>query len=70
VETLRRYVDHLLACFGPQRLLWGSDWPVVELGGGYRRWIHATDTLLSGLSAADREAILGGNAWRFYGLDR
>ena len=68
-DTLRRYVDHLLACFGPGRLLWGSDWPVVERAGGYQRWVAATDVLLSGLSAGDREAILGGNAWRFYDLD-
>lgn len=68
-DTLRRYVEHLLTCFGPGRLLWGSDWPVVELGGGYRRWATATDMLLSGLAATDRDAILGGNAWRFYRLD-
>ncbi len=42
-----RYVDHLLACFGPQRLMWGSDWPVVDLAGGYRRWVAATEALLA-----------------------
>jgi len=68
-DRLRRYVDHLLDCFGPQRVLWGSDWPVVELAGGYRRWVEATNTLLSGLSADERDAILGGNARRFYALD-
>lgn len=68
VDRLRPYVDHLLRCFGPARLLWGSDWPVVELAGGYRRWADATAALLTGLAAAEREAILGGNAVRFYGL--
>jgi L-fuconolactonase len=68
-DTLRPYVDHLVSCFGPGRLLWGSDWPVVDLAGGYRRWVAATDALLSGLPAADRDAILGGNARRFYRLD-
>jgi L-fuconolactonase len=67
-DALRRYVDHLLGCFGPGRVLWGSDWPVVDLAGGYRRWVGATDALLSGLSSADRTAILGANARRFYGL--
>lgn len=67
-ETLRPYVDHLLHCFGPDRLLWGSDWPVVELGGGYAKWYAATQILLGGLPPADRDAILGGNAWRFYDL--
>lgn len=67
-DSLRRYADHLLACFGPQRLLWGSDWPVVLRGGGYARWLQATTVLLRDLDAAERAAILGGNAVRFYEL--
>jgi len=67
-DTLRPWVDHLLECFGPQRLLWGSDWPVVDLAGGYGRWLAATDALLAPLAAEDRAAILGGNATRFYGF--
>jgi L-fuconolactonase len=63
---LRPYVDHLIEVFGPSRLLWGSDWPVVDLGGGYVRWIEATATLLAPLKARDRDAILGGNAQRVY----
>jgi len=69
VASLQPYVDHLVACFGGERLLWGSDWPVVDLGGGYRRWSAATAALLAGLAATDRAAIMGGNARRFYGLD-
>jgi L-fuconolactonase len=67
-DDLRRTVDHLLACFGPSRLMWGSDWPVVELAGGYRRWYAASQHLLQGLDAAARDAILGGTASRFYDL--
>ena len=66
VDHLRPYVDHLLAIFGPQRLLWGSDWPVVNLAGGYHRWRDATAALLAALSDEDRSAILGGNAERIY----
>jgi L-fuconolactonase len=66
VEDLRPYVDHLLAVFGPQRLLWGSDWPVVNLAGGYDRWREAALALLGGLSERDRAALLGGNAARVY----
>src|SRR5664279_1463938 len=51
-DTLRRYVDHVLDAFGGERVIWGSDWPVVTLGSGYSRWVEATDTLLSGLSFA------------------
>jgi L-fuconolactonase len=68
-ETLRPWVDHLLQCFGPARLMWGSDWPVVNLAGGYARWLAASDLLLGTLAADDRVAILGGNALRFYGME-
>jgi L-fuconolactonase len=68
VDDLRPYVDHLLDCFGPGRLMWGSDWPVVELGGGYARWRAATEELLAPLGAPERDAILGGTARRFYAL--
>jgi hypothetical protein len=68
VDTLRRYVDHLLDCFGPSRTMWGSDWPVVNLAGGYGRWREAALSLLWGLAPADRDAVLGTTAAAFYGL--
>ncbi len=64
-EDLRRYVDHLLGCFGPERLMWGSDWPVVELAGGFAAWRRAALTLLP---AEFQPAVLGGTAARFYGV--
>jgi L-fuconolactonase len=67
--ALRPYVDQLLDCFGPERLLWGSDWPVVELAGGYTAWREASLRLLAGLRADERAAILGDNAVRVYQLD-
>ena len=48
--------------------MWGSDWPVVELRGGYRRWRAATTELLACLALNDRDAILGTTARRFYAL--
>jgi L-fuconolactonase len=68
-DDLRPYVDHLLTCFGPMRLMWGSDWPVVELAGGYARWHQATTALLAELDDAARAAVLGETAIAFYGLD-
>jgi len=70
IDDLRPYVDHLLQVFGPERLLWGSDWPVVNLAGGYDRWRAAAMELLAGLSDAERVAILGGNAARVYLTER
>ncbi len=68
VAALRRYVDHVLQCFGSERVIWGSDWPVATLAASYAAWSGATDTLLAGLPEADRNAIRGGNARRFYAL--
>ena len=69
VEALRRYVAHVLACFGSERVIWGSDWPVVTLAASYAEWVEAGDELLAGLTQGERDAIYGGNARRFYGLD-
>lgn len=66
VADLRPAVDHVLECFGPQRILWGSDWPVVNLAGGYDKWFAASETLLAGLPPDQKAAIFGGNVARIY----
>jgi L-fuconolactonase len=68
LDTLRPYVDAVLELFGPQRVMWGSDWPVLNLAADYPRWAEATDSLLENRTAEQRDAVLGGNAIRFYGL--
>ncbi len=68
-DDLRLYVAHLLESFGPGRLMWGSDWPVVELAGGPDRWWAASQELFEGLEADERAAILGGTASLFYRLE-
>jgi L-fuconolactonase len=68
LADLQPYVDLLLDVFGPQRLMWGSDWPVVDLAGGYVRWRDATLHLLRHLPEAARDAVLGGTAATVYRL--
>ncbi|MBO6719794.1 MAG: amidohydrolase family protein [Rhizobiaceae bacterium] len=68
VATLRPYAEHILEAFGPERVIWGSDWPVCTLAASYDAWVEATDELLSGCTASARAAILGGNAARLYRL--
>lgn len=68
-EALQPYTAHLLACFGPQRLMWGSDWPVLTLAGDYAGWLQQSERLLQHLSATEQEAIFGATATTFYGLD-
>jgi predicted TIM-barrel fold metal-dependent hydrolase len=65
---LRPYVDHLLEVFGPKRMLWGGDWPVVNLGTGLPGWIDLSRELLAGLSAGERAEIGTGTARRVYGV--
>ncbi len=65
---LKPYVDHVLAAFGPARVLFGSDWPVAKLAGGYGRWLDAARLLVSHLSPAEQTAIFAGNAARVYRL--
>jgi L-fuconolactonase len=65
-DELAPWTDALVELFGPHRLLWGSDWPVVDLAGGFDRWRAITIEALAGLSAAERDAVLGGNAERVY----
>jgi predicted TIM-barrel fold metal-dependent hydrolase len=68
LAAVQPYVDRLLELFGPGRMLWGSDWPVVDLGAGLPGWIDMTRALLAGLSEAERAAIGTGTARRVYRL--
>ena len=67
-EDLRTYIETVLECFGPKRLMFGSDWPVCNVASSYSRWIEVVKKCLSELSASEQSAILGGNAVEFYGL--
>ena len=65
---LRDVVEFAVELFGPDRLMFGSDWPVAELGGGYAKVTAELFTLIGQLHPAGREAVLGGTARRFYAL--
>ena len=67
-ETVRPWVDEVLDAFGPERICWGSDWPVVNLGAGLPGWLEITGRILSQLSASEAAAIADGTARRVYRL--
>lgn len=67
-KTLKPVSDHLLETFGPDRLMWGSDWPVLELSGSYTQWFNVAQELLADLSEQDMEKVMGQTATEFYGL--
>jgi L-fuconolactonase len=66
VDDLRPYAEHLVTCFGAERLIWGSDWPVVNLAADYRRWISTAEQLMAGLDASAQSLVFGGNAVGMY----
>lgn len=67
-RDLHPYLDVALDCFGPERLMIGSDWPVCTLAGDYGRTLSAVSDYVARLSRHERAAILGGTAKRFYKL--
>jgi len=69
VETLKPYVEHTIGCFGWDRVIWGSDWPVCTLGGGLTTWVAATHALLAGASDSERTRLLSGNARRLWRIE-
>ena len=66
LATLKPWVDHVLSAFGTDRVVWGSDWPVVNLGTGLPDWIALTRGLIANLSNAEQGQICQGNARRVY----
>jgi L-fuconolactonase len=69
VEQLRPYVDVVLDSFGPDRLMFGSDWPVCLLAASYQQVLEAAQALTAELSSAEQEAVFTGTATRVYGLE-
>ncbi|MGN7770104.1 amidohydrolase family protein [Phyllobacterium sp. 22552] len=68
VETLAPYVNHVIASFGFDRLVWGSDWPVCTLGGGLATWVAATHALVAGCSEDEKAKLFSQNAKRIWKL--
>lgn len=68
LETLLPYLNVLMESFGPSRLMWGSDWPVVTLACEYETWWKMTQQYLAPFDSATVEAVLGTTAARFYDI--
>lgn len=67
-SELKRFANHVLESFGPERVMWASDWPPLDLAASYRRWREVSLALLADLAADERAGVLGGNAARIYRL--
>jgi len=67
-KDLKPYIDFAAECFTPNRLMFGSDWPVAILAGDYNKVWLETNAALANYSQADKDAVLGGTAASFYSL--
>ena len=68
-QDFKVYVDHLIEIFTPQRLMFGSDWPVATLGGSYSQVINLAEELTSGFSEGENDDFWSGTAIRAYRLN-
>jgi L-fuconolactonase len=67
-KDLEPYIDVVLSAFGPRRLMYGSDWPVMLLAGDYERWYRTITVAIARLSKTEQDRIMGGTAAEAYGL--
>jgi len=65
---LRPYIDHVIACFGFRRVMFGSDWPVATLATSYARWFETLRDAVSGVAEVDQRALFRENAIACYRL--
>ena len=67
-EQLFPYFKKIISVFGTKRIMWGSDWPVLNLNGDYDAWVGLTAALLQYCSVKEQQAIWANNARSFYNL--
>lgn len=68
LEVGKPYIDHMISNFTPLRLVWGSDWPVVNLKSALPDWIDIFRQSVGDLSIDEQRAISNGNAQRICGV--
>ena len=68
-DQLRPYLDVAFDCFGPDRLMIGSDWPVCTVASNYQRTMSVVDEYLNVRPGADRRRVVGENAMQFWKLE-
>ncbi len=68
-KDLKPYIDHVINCFGIDRVMFGGDWPVVTLAGKLQDWLNSLEWTLSGFSEDELKKIFHENAMRIYRMD-
>jgi len=68
-EDLRPYIEHVIACFGWDRVMFGSDWPVCTLSATYKQWVNTLESLTRSAGESNQKKLFHDNAVRVYRLD-
>jgi L-fuconolactonase len=68
-NDLQPYFDIVLESFGPRRVMFGSDWPVILVASSYKRWVDTVRHMITSLSTNEKDRIMGGTANEAYALD-
>jgi predicted TIM-barrel fold metal-dependent hydrolase len=68
-DDLAPIINHTLEVFGPDRVMFGGDWPVCTLAATFKQWVEALKTIVSSRPAAEQRKLFCDNAVRFYGLE-
>jgi len=68
IEAVRPYVEHVIECFGWERVVWGSDWPVVTITSTLRDWVEVSRAIVAGEDPANQRKLFFDNAVRIYGV--
>ena len=68
-EDLKPYFDHVMNCFGIDRVMFGGDWPVVTLAGSLQDWLKSVEWAISGFSQDELKKLFYDNAMRFYRIN-
>jgi L-fuconolactonase len=68
VEELAPFVNHTMDVFGPDRAMFGGDWPVCTLAATYRQWHDAVKSIVNDRNEAEQRKVFHDNAAKFYGL--
>jgi predicted TIM-barrel fold metal-dependent hydrolase len=68
-EQLRPYIDHVIECFGVDRIMYGGDWPVSELAGTYLQWVDTLDLATASMTPEEKRKLFRDNAIKAYRLN-
>jgi predicted TIM-barrel fold metal-dependent hydrolase len=68
-DDLRPYIEHVISCFGWDRIFFGSDWPVCTLSASYKRWVEALHSITQSAGEINQQKLFHDNAIRVYRLD-